>query len=61
MLGNVDHGEVVVDEGVGQAGEGERQERELPPGRSEVEWLGERIKVFKTAVKDFKGLGGAFA
>lgn len=34
---------------------------ELPPGRSEVEWLGERIKVFKTAVKDFKGLGGAFA
>lgn len=34
---------------------------ELPPGRGEVEWLGERIQVFKTALKDFKGLGGGFA
>ena len=31
---------------------------ELPPGRGETEWLGERIAVFKTAVKDFKGMGG---
>lgn len=31
---------------------------ELPPGRGETEWLGERIHVFKTALKDFKGLGG---
>lgn len=34
---------------------------EMPPGRGEVEWLGERIQVFKTALKDFKGLGGGFA
>lgn len=31
---------------------------ECPPGRSETEWLGERVSVFKMAVKDFKGLGG---
>lgn len=28
---------------------------ELPAGRSEVEWLGYRIDLFKTAVKDLKG------
>lgn len=28
---------------------------ELPPGRGEVEWLGERIDIFKTAVKDLRG------
>lgn len=34
---------------------------ELPPGRSEVEWLGERLQVFKTTLKDFKSLGGGYA
>lgn len=31
---------------------------DLPPGQSETDWLGERVRVFKTALKDFKGLGG---
>jgi len=28
---------------------------EMPPGRSEQEWLGERIDVFRTALKDYRG------
>lgn len=28
---------------------------ELPAGRAEVEWLGERIDIFKTAIKDLRG------
>lgn len=31
---------------------------EAPPGRGESEWLGERVGVFKTALKDFKATGG---
>lgn len=31
---------------------------EMPPGRSESEWIGERVGVFKMALKDFKGMGG---
>lgn len=31
---------------------------ELPVGRGETEWIGERVAVFKTAMKDFKNLGG---
>jgi putative DNA primase/helicase len=31
---------------------------EMPPGRSETEWLGERVAVFKTAVKDYKATMG---
>ena len=31
---------------------------DLPPGESETDWVGQRIHVFKTALKDLKGLGG---
>ena len=31
---------------------------ELPPGRSEPDWLGERVSVFKMALRDYKNLGG---
>ena len=31
---------------------------EMPPGLSESEWIGERVGVFKMALKDFKGMGG---
>lgn len=30
---------------------------EQPPGRSETEWLGERIDVFRTTLRDFKNRG----
>lgn len=32
--------------------------QEMPPGRSEAQWLGERIDVFKTAMREYKGSGG---
>lgn len=31
----------------------------LPEGRGEVEWLGERIDIFKTALRDYRNRGGA--
>lgn len=31
---------------------------ELPPGRGETEWLGERLAVFRTALKDYKASVG---
>lgn len=34
---------------------------EKPPAENESDWLGDRIEVFKTALKDFKGQLGGFA
>jgi putative DNA primase/helicase len=33
--------------------------QELKPGTTEADWLGDRIDVFRTALKDFKGMRGA--
>ena len=33
------------------------QGQQLPPGRSETEWLGERLDVFKNALRDLKNKG----
>ena len=32
---------------------------EAPPGRSETDWLGERVDVFRTALRDYKNRGFA--